>query len=450
MNAMAPPNRMFSNRYLVVLILPLIAEQFLHISLGLFDTLMVSSLGEAAVSGISLVDSISQLFIFVFSAFCTGGAVVSAQYLGNKEPDKSCIAAKQLLYTVMLISITIMVFALIFRRHLLDLIFGSIEADVMAASLSYFWLLAISYPFLALFNTCTALYRAMGDSRTPLLLAFIMNLTNIAFNALFIFVLRMGVAGAALGTLVSRAISSIIMLALVCDKRKVIHIDRLWKFEYHKDMVKRILSIGVPSGIENGMFHIGKLLVQGIIASFGTAQIAANAISSNICNLENIPGSAIGMAAVAVVGQCVGANDPVQAKYYSKKLLGIGYLSYVVSTPLFLLSLQWMIGLYNVSAEAMEFSRLLVTTHVVVASLIWPIAFTLPNFLRAAGDAKYTMFVSFGSMWVFRVGFSYVLGANLGMGVVGVWIAMYIDWACRGVFFIYRFCRGKWLEKRII
>lgn len=441
---------MFSNRYLAVLILPLIAEQFLHISLGLFDTLMVSSLGEASVSGISLVDSISQLFIFVFSAFCTGGAVVSAQYLGNKERAKSCVAAKQLLYTVMLIALVIMVFTLVFQRQLLDLIFGSIEADVMSASLSYFWILAISYPFLALFNTCTALYRAMGNSKTPLLLAFVMNLTNISFNALFIFVLRMGVAGAALGTLVSRAISSIIMLVLVCDRSKAIHIERLWKFEFHRGMVRRILSIGVPSGIENGMFHIGKLLVQGIIASFGTAQIAANAISSNIANLENIPGSAVGMAAVAIVGQCIGANEPAQAKYYSKKLLAIAFLSYIVTVPFFFATLDWMIGLYNVSAEAAEYSAILVGSHVVMATLIWPLAFTLPNFLRAAGDAKYTMVISLASMWIFRVGFSKILGANLAMGVVGVWIAMYIDWACRGVFFIYRFSRGKWLQKRII
>lgn len=441
---------MFSNRYLAVLILPLIAEQFLHISLGLFDTLMVSSLGEAAVSGISLVDSISQLFIFVFSAFCTGGAVVAAQYLGNKERDKSCIAAKQLLYTVMSIAFVIMAFTLIFRRHLLDLIFGTVDDDVMTASLSYFWLLAVSYPFLALFNTCTALYRAMGNSRTPLLLAFVMNLTNVGFNALFIFVMEMGVAGAALGTLVSRAISSLIMLVLVCDRRRVIHIERLWKFEFHKDMVGRILSIGVPSGIENGMFHIGKLLVQGIIASFGTAQIAANAIGSNICNLENIPGSAVGLAAVAIVGQCIGANEPAQAKYYSKKLLAIAFLSYAVTIPFFFATLDWMIGLYNVSAEAAEFSAVLVGSHVIMATLIWPLAFTVPNFLRAAGDAKYTMFVSLASMWIFRVGFSKLLGAGLGWGVVGVWIAMYIDWACRGVFFVHRFHRGKWLEKRII
>lgn len=450
MNNDTNQQRLFSNRYLAVLIIPLIAEQFLHISLGLFDTLMVSSLGEASVSGVSLVDSISQLFIFVFSAFCTGGAVVSSQYLGNREPAKGCVAAKQLLNTVVFISVTLMAISLALRKQILDLIFGVIEPEVMAASLEYFWILAISYPFLAMFNACTALYRAMGNSRTPLLLALVMNVTNIAFNSLFIFWLDMGVSGAAFGTLVSRMISAAIMLVLICDLRKPIHIERIWRFEFHRDMVRRILSIGVPSGIENGMFHIGKLFVQGIIASFGTAQIAANAISSNICSMENIPGSAVGMAAVAIVGQCIGANEPGQAKYYSKKLLGIAFLSYLATAPIFLLSRDWMIGLYHVSEHAAELSMILIGSHVVAGTLIWPLAFTLPNFLRAAGDAKFPMVVSLASMWVFRVGFSQVLGSSLGMDVVGVWLAMYIDWICRSVFFVHRFRRGEWLKKRVI
>jgi Na+-driven multidrug efflux pump len=245
-------------------------------------------------------------------------------------------------------------------------------------------------------------------------------------------------------------ISAAIMLVLICDLRKPIHIERIWRFEFHRDMVRRILSIGVPSGIENGMFHIGKLFVQGIIASFGTAQIAANAISSNICSMENIPGSAVGMAAVAIVGQCIGANEPGQAKYYSKKLLGIAFLSYLATAPIFLLSRDWMIGLYHVSEHAAELSMILIGSHVVAGTLIWPLAFTLPNFLRAAGDAKFPMVVSLASMWVFRVGFSQVLGSSLGMGVVGVWLAMYIDWICRSVFFVHRFRRGEWLKKRVI
>ncbi len=441
---------MFSRRFLYSLIIPLVIEQFLAVSIGIADTVMVASAGEAAVSAISLVDAITILIVQLFAAFATGGAVVSAQYLGKKDYPSANIAAKQLLILSLFVSSLLLVFCLPIRRQVIRLIFGSIETTVLDYGTTYFMYILLSLPFLAAYNAVAALFRSMGNSKVSLWVSVVMNVVNVVGNAYFILVLKLGVVGAGLATLLSRIIGSIIILFLIANRDNTICIRNYRHLSVQWNMVKRILTVGIPNGIEGSVFQIGKLLVQGFIAAFGTPSIAANAIAGAVSSFANIPGGAIGLASITIVGQAVGAKKPEQAIYYAKKLLLLAYISmFIVALPLFLFASS-LVLIFNLSAEASLLGANVIRTAMVFGALFWPTAFALPNFLRAAGDAKYTMLISMLSMWIFRVGASYILAVVYNMGIYGVWLGMYLDWIVRSACFVFRFARGKWKTKRVI
>ncbi|MDD6204971.1 MAG: MATE family efflux transporter [Firmicutes bacterium] len=442
--------RLFSSKMLLRLIWPLVIEQFLAVAIGFIDTIMVSSLGEASVSGVSLVDSISILIIQVFSALATGGAVIASQYIGRGEDGNACRSAKQLLYSSFLLSSLLMVLALCFRRFILQTVFGHIEQDVMDAAMVYFLLSAVSYPFLSVFNSCAALYRSVGNSRVSMLVAIIMNVINVIGNAVGIYVLKWGVAGAAASTLLARASGAVIMLVLISKRGQKIFIDNIFKPEFDGAMVKRILRIGIPSGLENGAFQVGKLLVASLVTSFGTASIAANAISGSIASISNIPGAAIGLAMVTVVGQCIGAGDYEQAKHYVRRLMLCTYVAMNTLNLFMVIFVHPLVGAFNLSPEASQTAVQIIYSFAAMSTVFWPAAFTIPNALRAAGDVKYTMYCSMLTMGIFRIGFSYVLGSWLQMGVLGVWFAMYIDWIFRAALFFGRYLSGRWKNKKAI
>jgi len=441
---------LFSRRFLFMLIVPLIAEQFLAITIGIVDTVMVASVGEAAVSSVSIVDSISHLMVQLFASFATGGAVVASQYLGRRDHAAANDAAKQLFTLSLSVATLLLILCMPIRKGIISVIFGSIEADVLAGSTIYFKYILLSLPFLASYNACAALFRSMGNSKVSLVVSTLMNITNIAGNAYFIFVLGMGVGGAGLATLLSRMLAATIMVILISNKTNIIFIHKIWKFEWHWSKIKKILKIGIPTGIEGSIFHIGRLLVQSFIASFGTVALAANAIANSVASLANIPGRAINMASITIIGQSLGAKRPGQASFYGKRLLMLAYASIAMITlPIFIITPS-VVNIFNLSPEASILASNIIRTAMVASTLVWPFSFTIPNFLRAAGDVRYTMIVSMFSMWVFRVGSSYVLSFYLGFGVYGVWFGMYIDWLCRGTLFLLRFVRGKWKTKKVI
>lgn len=438
----------FSNHDLKKLIGPLIIEQALAISVGMIDTIMVSSLGEAAVSGVSLVDMINVLLINIFAALATGGAVVASQFIGARDLEKARRSANQLLTVTFTISLIIMTIALFLRSRLLLLLFGTIEDDVMKNAMTYFFITGLAYPFIAIYNSCAALFRAMGNSRISMATSMIVNTVNVAGNAFCLFILRMGVEGVAIPTLVSQATGSAIMLVLISNPHRVIYIRRKG-FKPDFNIIRRILFIGIPSGLENSIFQLGRLLVVSIIAYFGTVQIAANAVANNLDSLGCIPGQAMSLAMITVIGQCVGARDYKQARYYTKKLIKIAYAVTAGMNAIILISMPLILRIYNLSDETLRLAAILVLIHNGCAILLWPSSFTLPNALRAANDVKYTMFVSIGSMFLFRVVFSYILGIGLGWGAIGVWVSMVMDWISRFCFFVFRFRSGKWETKYI-
>lgn len=435
---------MFSRKDLQKLIIPLIIEQILAVTVGMADSLMVARVGEAAVSGVSLVDQINFLLIGLFGALATGGAVVSAQLLGQKEEKSACIAGEQLIAAILFLGVLVMGIALLFGDPTLHLLYGGVEADVMSSAKIYLFYTALSFPFLAIYNGCAALFRSMGNSRISMIISLVMNALNIIGNAILIFGFDMGVAGAAIATLISRVIAAFTMYILLKNKKHAIHIGRIKDFRINLTVIKRILKIGVPSGLENSVFQIGKILVQGITAGLGTSAITANAIAVAVGGFGILPGSAIGLALITVVGRCVGADDYKGVKIYTKKLIKLTYILMVAENIVLILLVPVILRLYNLTANTAEIAAQLMIYHSVLASLIWPISFTLPNALRAANDAKFTMWVSMISMWVWRIGFSYILAITFEMGVMGVWVAMTIDWLCRSICFFIRFHKEKY------
>lgn len=414
------------------------------IAIGMADTIMVTSVGEAAVSGISLVDSLNLLVIQVFSALATGGAVVTSQYLGHREPQNACRAAKQLLYAVSSTALVLTILCLLTREHLLKLIFGTIQADVMEAALVYLLLTAVSYPLMAIYNAGAALFRSMGNSKVSMLVALVVNLVNVAGNALFIYGLGMGAAGAGLGTLLSRVVAAGSMLFLICQPGHPIFISQIHKPEFDAAMLRRLLRIGIPSGLENGMFQAGKLMVASLISSLGTAAIAASAIANSIGSLPNIPGNAMGLALITLVGHSIGAGRPEEGARCVRRLMGMSYLCLLGTGLVLFLGAGPLVALFDLSPEATAMAVQVLQWYGICSALLWSPAFVLPCGLRAAGDAKFPMAVSIFSMFTFRVFLSHALVWYTPLGLLGVWIAMFSDWICRDVFFLLRFLRGKW------
>lgn len=442
---------LFTRQQLVALLLPLIAEQALSVTIGLADTLMVSSIGEAAVSGVSLVDSFNTLMIQLLSALATGGAVVASQYIGRREQRSAKATAAQILFIMLSFSCAVAAVVVLGRHLILRIIFGSIEADVMRYAETYFLLSALSYPFIGLYSAGAALFRAQGNSKISMFSSLVMNVINIGGNAYLIYVLHMGVMGAALASLLSRAAACLAVLYLLERPACPLRIDTLSSLKPDRALIRRILAVGIPNGIENSMFQIGKLAVSSLVSTMGTAAIAANAVANTLTTFLNIPANAVGMAVLTVVGQCLGAGEKQQARRYAGRLLLVAYGgAWVMNLSAFFFLNRLAVTLFHLSPEAQAMALQVMIWFNIFSLFVWPSSFTLPNILRAAGDSQYTMRASIFSMWVFRVGFCYLIVKGFGGGLLSIWMGMYLDWCFRSLLFYLRFFSGKWLEKKVI
>lgn len=439
---------LFSNQELHKLIIPLFIEQFLAIFVGLADSIMVASVGETAVSAVSLIDTIMILLINIFTALATGGAIVAGQALGRKCQEESCEAAEQTLLFSTGFSVVIMIMVYACKWLILHVLFGQIEPEVMQNCDIYLVIVTISIPFLAIYNSGAAMYRAMGDSRTPMIMSLVMNGMNLAGNAILLYGLGWGVAGAAVPTMGSRVFAGIWMLFLIRNPKKTIHVRNILGIRLKWPVLKKILHLGIPYSLENSMFQLGKILILSLVSEFGTSSIAANAVCNSVCGFAILGGMSMGYALSAVSAQCVGAGDYGQVRYYTVKMMKYSYGAIVLMNAVIVLALSFIIRIYHLSPETGEMAREIILFHAVLAILIWPLSFTLPNTLRAANDVGFCMWVSIVSMWIFRIGFSFILGKYAGMGVFGVWVAMTIDWAVRGAIFVIRYHGSSWEHRK--
>lgn len=440
----------FGNKELFALILPILVEQLLTMLVGIADTLMVSYAGEAAVSGVSLVNQLNNVFIFVFGAVASGGAVVASQYIGRKDKENSIVAASQLMMITILIAVVMMTISILLRSQLLSILFGRVEPDVMEASITYLVISALSFPALAIYNSAAALFRSMGKTKAIMNISIVMNAMNVIGNILGIFALHAGVAGVAVPSLVSRTFAAVVMLILCFQKKNMLYVQKKKMLAWNGRMLKRILNIAIPNGIENGLFQLSKVALSSIVALFGTVQIAANGVAQSFWSMASLFCIAFGYAFVTVIGQCMGAGDIEAANYYNKKLLRITYLGSAVWNFFIVCLTPAVLTLYSLSGEAKVLVFILVLIHSVFNVLLCPVAFSLSNGLRAAGDIKFTMYASIFATVVCRVFFSVLFGIWLDMGVIGICIAMVGDWLVKALLIMIRYRNMKWMGFRVI
>lgn len=444
----------FTNRQLIALVLPLIAEQLLAVMVGMADTVMVSGVGDSAVAAVSTVDTINTLFIQLFTAMSAGGAVVAAQYLGRRETENACTAARQLILATACLSVGIAALTLIFHKQVIGLLDQGSDLDTLNQSYTYLLITACSFPFLGLYNGGVGLLRAMGNTKASMWTSIAMNVINIGGNAILIHPCGLGVAGAAIASLLSRGVSAAIILYLLFNEHLPIHLEPMRRFrknlQFDFAMIRRILRIGIPNGLENSLFQVGKVLIMGIVTTFPTAIRAAHGICNSVSSVVTIPGGAIGLAAITVVGQLVGAGEKEEARRYGKKLVKWMYVCNLPTHLLMIFAAAPVVRLFNLSEAGIPVAAQIMFTYGVTSLFLHPLAFGLPNVLRAAGDARYTMMVSVIAMLTLRLGASYLLVYGLHMSLLGVWVAMYMDWVARAVCFCVRFAGSRWLSRKVI
>lgn len=443
-------NLLYSNKALLMLLIPIVIEQLLNSFMGMVDTMMVSNIGSEAISAVSLVDSINNLIAQVFSAMAAGASIICSQYIGSGDNKAANKTARQVCLTVVAISMSLVAVSLIMRERLLSFIFGQIEPLVMDNALDYFLVTVISYPFLALFGAGAAFFRAGGDSRFPMKVSVISNVLNVLGNALFIFGFKMGVTGAALSTLLSRAFCAVVIFIYLRKPKQTIVVTSYHTIRPDFSLIGKILAIGIPAGIENGMFQFGKLAIQSTVSTMGTTAIAAQAMTNILENVNGVFGIGVGIGLMTVAGQALGAGRNEEAKYYVVKCLKIAYLG-ILGSCLFAWAIcKPVLWLGRMEAESAALCFTMVTAITIVKPILWPTAFIPPYAMRAAGDVKFTMTVSSISMWTVRVAFCIFLVRTFNMGPMAVWYAMFLDWFTRGVIFYTHFRSGRWLRKKLI
>ena len=443
-------NLLYPNRAMFLLLIPIVVEQLLNSFMGMADTMMVSNVGSEAISAVSLVDSINNLVIQVFAAMASGAAIICSQYLGHRDKEGSNKAARQVLLTVLTISVSLTLIGLLLRKPLLRLVFGQIDPGVMDKAMSYFLVTILSYPFLALFNAGAAFFRAGGNSRFPMIVSVISNLLNIGGNAILIFGLDMGVTGAALSTLFSRIFCAVVVLFSLRREGQPIVVRDYYRIRPDMPLVMKILAIGIPSGIENGMFQFGKLAIQSTVSAMGTTAIAAQAMANILEMVNGIFGVGVGIGLMTMVGQALGAGRKEEARYYIVKCTKIGLVGILVSCLAVFGLAEPVTRLAGMEPESARLCLEMVTAITIAKPLFWAFSFIPGYGMRAAGDVKFSMLTSTLTMWCLRVVLCIFLVKAYNMGPMAVWYGMFADWAVRGIVFTLRFRGDRWLQRRVI
>ena len=445
-----PENYFFSNKALFYLFIPLFIEQSLEFFVGLADSIMVASLGEVAISGVSLVDFLMQLLIFSFSALATGGAVIAGQYLGDNKIRQAQNASNQLIWFSAISSLAFMLIILIVKSYLISILFGQIETDVWNNANSYLMIVALSIPFIAIYNAGAAIFRTTNDAYLPMRIMLVCDILNVIGNAICIYYIGWDVRGVAVPTVIARFLAAVVIVYRLLDKNYILHIKKTLRHKFDLAMLKNVLNVGIPYGIENGLFQLGRILVLSLVSTFGTVAIAANSVGYAIGIFSVLPGFAINLGLTAVISRCVGANDYDQAKYYNKKIILIVFISHLIINIIIFALLPLVLDIYQLSAKTASMTSEMVIWHGIFAIIIWPLAFTLPSTFRGAGDSKSVMYISLFVMFTCRIALSYIIADYFDIGVFGTWIAMFIDWYVRAAIYIYRYFSGKWMEYRVV
>ena len=436
---------MFTQKDLRRLVLPIFLDQLLLAGVGIVSTLLLSYAGEAAVSAVSLVEMINVFIISILLAVSTGGTVVLAQIIGSKRLELAQKASGQMMILTVLVGLLFMGMVLSLGQPILNLLFGSVDPDVMRAAQIYFIISSLSYPFMALYNASAGLFRAMGNSRIPMIGSMVLNISSVLGFGLAIFIFKAGITGVAIASLTSRIIASLFLIRLNFNPELIVSLDKKNFLTWDTSLVHRIVKVALPNSVENGVTQLGRVFLASIIALFGTAQITANGIVNSLGAFTLSYSMALVFASVTVVGQCVGAKEYEQARLYTKKLMRQGQIVTLVLAVLSIVLLPALLQIYTISDEARTLTYQVMILHNIIAVLFWTPGFMLASSLRAAGDARFTMMVSLTAMFIFRIPFAYLFAVVLDFGVMGVMMAMGVDWFYRFTINRIRLKGDKWL-----
>ena len=448
--ALPADRQLFSNGQLRKMIVPLLIEQLLQMVVGLADTMMVSYAGEAVVAGVGLDTMVYTIFIYLFTAVSAGGAVVVSQYIGSSGRKNADLAASQIFHIAGVLSMVCMALMLLFGSALLEAMYPSTEAATMAACKTYMWIVALSFPANAVYNAGAAVYRSMGQTRATMWVSLSANLVNVAGNAVGIFVLKAGAAGVAWPTAISWYVAAVIMTALCFRQKNQVSVRMKDMLRLNVSMAKRILSVAIPNSIENTLFQAAKVVLGMLVATFGTVQIAANTTGQTFWSLAACMSISMGTVFITVIGQCVGAGDGEAAEWYIRKLTRLSLILAMVWNAAVMALTPLLLPLYDLSGETKRLILIIVAIHNLFSALVQPFSGPLSSGLRAAGDVKFTMWASIFATVVCRTLLSFLLAQWLGMGVVGIALAMVLDWCIKAALDIGRFRSGKWKDKKVI
>jgi putative MATE family efflux protein len=437
---------LFSKKELMRLFFPAFVEQFLSTAIGVVNTMMVSGLGAFAVSAVGIVDSINFVAMNLFLSVATGATVVIAQHLGAGNQEKASNTAAQSIVSVFLLSALTGLGLFVFGQQIIGFMFGGAEPVVKSAAWTYLVCSAISYPLLGLFNVFTGVLRANNNFIASMTSIVISNLVNLGVGAICIFKLDLGVLGAGLGLISARLVGAVVLLFHLLGSPKI-HI-RSASFKVSFNIMKPVLYIGVPAGLDSLVFNGGKLLVQAIVASLGTASLAANSIAGSLNSIINIPGGAVSIVAVSIIGYYAGAGDKQELKKMINRLTLYAMILLGGVSLLFLPFSSHILKLYQPADDVLTMALHITYLTLACIPIFWPAAFIIPACLRSTGDVVYVTVVSILSMWLVRVLLGYLLVKYTSLGIMGIWIAWCFDWVTRGVPFYARVLSRKY-EKYI-
>lgn len=446
---MTNTKRLFTNHDLWVLFIPLIIERFLQVIVGMVDSIMVSSVSEAAVSGVSIVDQIMVLVIFIFQALASGGAVVTGQFLGMNKEDKANEAANQLIKVNFLLGLLVTAILFFGRDIILTSLFGDVEPDVYASARTYLTVTSLSIPLVSINASVASIFKTLGDSKSSMTGSLIINGINCVGNAILIYGFKLGVLGAAIPTLIARSFGALWILSKFIRGSKGVKLELPINLKFDKELINKILYIGIPSGIENGLFQFGKLLLVSLVATMPTSSIAANAIGNTISCFSVITADGICIGMTTVASRCVGARDYEQVRHYTKKMVLTGYAALVVNNIIIFALLPLIIKAYHLTPETAELAKGIVISYGIAAVALYMISFGLPSTLRSANDVKYCMATSLISVWLFRIVSAYLFAKYTNLGVYSIWYATYLDWVVRAISYLIRYNGHTWEKHKI-
>lgn len=437
-------------RKLLSLYLPILIDQAFIVCLNVVNTAMISSSGVSAISAVNLVDSLNFFLISVFVAVSTGGTVIVAQYKGNGNGSMVSRAAASSVASVTLFAIGISLTMIVLHGPALHLLFGSASPDVFAKAKTYFIGSCASYAGIALVEAVCGALRGIGQSRASLVLSLVMNISYVLLNLLFINGLDMGVLGMSISVNAARYGAAAFALYYLVKKNKDLHVQIKDMIRVKFAMVRKILYVGLPFAAEQMFFNGGKIVTQTFIVSLGTNAIAVNAIGGSFAQLTQIPSNALALTAITIIGQSMGRQDVDGARKYARFFVWTSTVFLLITALIVVPLFHPLVALFHPPQEIKHDIFMIVLINAAAQVPLWSMSFIMPSALRAAGDSKFTSMVSLLSMWLFRISLGYLLGIVLHGGIVGVWLAMNLEWGVRGLVFILRFRGKKWYRHKLI